>query len=94
MRRTMTFATLAGAGGGLAARWLPAAAGADQFPGTPGPGGNASVFVQTNDPTGNQIVSYQQTARGGLRQVGRTDTGVSASLSEERRWTISPRRAA
>jgi len=71
----MTLATLAGAGAAIAALCLPAAAGADQFPGAPGPGGNASVFVQTNDTTGNQIVSYQQTARGGLRQVGRTDTG-------------------
>ena len=33
------------------------------------------MFVQTNDPTGNQIVSYVHSGRGGLRQVGRVATG-------------------
>ncbi len=73
MRRTLKLATLLGAGAAVAALCLPGAAGADQFQGPSG--GGAPVFVQTNDPTGNQIVSYQRTWGGGLRQVGRTDTG-------------------
>ena len=55
------------AGAGLAAAALclpPAAAGADGLSGPGGPGGagpggdHGPVFVQTNDPTGNQVVSY------------------------------------
>ena len=72
------------AGAGLAAAALclpPAAAGADGLSGPGGPGGagpggdHGPVFVQTNDPTGNQVVSYLQTGHGGLVPVGRFQTG-------------------
>jgi DNA-binding beta-propeller fold protein YncE len=72
MKRTFHLAALLGAGAVIAALCLPAAAGAAQFPG-PSPFG-ATVFAQTNDPSGNQIVSYVQTGSG-LRQVSRYDTG-------------------
>ena len=73
MRRTITLATLAGAGAAVAALCLPAAAGADQPQGHGHPA--APVFVQTNDVTGNQIVTYLPSGQGGLRQVGRVGTG-------------------
>ena len=38
-------------------------------------GSSLPVFVQTNDVTGNQIVTYVPDAHGGLHLVGRTDTG-------------------
>ncbi len=79
MRRTTIMAALAVAGAAVAALCLPAVAGADQFQGPGGPGGPASgsspVFVQTNDTTGNQVVTYLQSNYGGLRQVGRVSTG-------------------
>jgi hypothetical protein len=76
MNRSFHLAALLGAGAAIAALCLPAAAGAAQLPG-PSPFG-APVFAQTNDPSGNQIVSYVQTGSG-LRQVGRYDTGGLAS---------------
>jgi hypothetical protein len=69
MRRTITLATLAGAA--VAALCLPATAGADQFDGQR----EAPVYVQTNDVTGNQIVTYVHSVRGGLREVDRVATG-------------------
>jgi hypothetical protein len=78
MRRTTKLAALAGAGAAVAALCLPAAAGADQYSrpgGPPGVTSTGSVYVQTNDTTGNQIVTYQRTPLGGLRQVSRVDTG-------------------
>ena len=71
MRRFTRLAAAAGAA--IAALCFPAVAGAGQFHGPDGFG--AAVFVQTNDTSGNQIVAYQQSGRGGLREVGRTDTG-------------------
>lgn len=79
MRRIMRWVTMVGAGAIVAALSLPAGAGADGIRGPGGelPSGNdhGPVFVQTNDPTGNQIVAYVQTGRGGLRTVERVDTG-------------------
>jgi hypothetical protein len=84
MRRTIRWAALVGAGAATLALCLPAVAGATtssaaSYPGSGGysgptvPGG--PLFALTNDTTGNQIVSYQQTGRGGLRPVERVDTG-------------------
>ena len=78
MRRSLTLTAIAGAASALAALALPAVAGADGF----GPGGGhdggfghrSTVYVQTNDPTGNQVVTYLSDGRG-LHEVGRTDTG-------------------
>jgi hypothetical protein len=78
MKRSFYLAALLGAGAAFVALCLPAAAGAAQLPG-PSPFG-APVFAQTNDPSGNQIVSYVRTGSG-LRQVGRYDTGgLGASI--------------
>ncbi len=79
MRRTLSLAALAGAAAVIASLTLPAVAGADGFgPGSPGnPGGSgpgSTVYVQTNDPTGNQVVTYLS-SRSGLHEVARTDTG-------------------
>ncbi len=72
MSRLIRLAAVAGAGAAVAALCFPSIAGADQFQ---PPGAGAPVFVQTNDTTGNQIVTYLQTGYRGLRQVDRTDTG-------------------
>jgi hypothetical protein len=71
MKRTFTLAALAGAAAAAVALSLPAAtASADSFfPHF------APVFVQTNDPTGNQIVSYLPGPNGALHQVARFNTG-------------------
>lgn len=80
MRARFTFATLVGAAALVAGLCLPGATGADPIvPPPPGPlhghwFGGVPVFVQTNDPTGNQVVSYLPTGSG-LREVSRVDTG-------------------
>ncbi len=72
MKRTFTLAALAGATAAVVALSVPAVAGADSW--SPG-GGAAPVFVQTNDPTGNQVVSYLPGPTGALHEVGRFNTG-------------------
>lgn len=75
MKRIFTLFTLAALASGTAAAVtlsVPAVAGAGSW--LP-PGGAAPVFVQTNDPTGNQIVSYLPGPNGALHQVGRFNTG-------------------
>jgi hypothetical protein len=78
MRRTLKLTALAGAAATIASLSLPAVAGADGFGPGRGPGGgfdhHSVVYVQTNDPTGNQVVTYVSD-RSGLHEVGRTDTG-------------------
>lgn len=78
MRRTLRLTALAGAVTALAALSLPSAAGADGRGDGPGSGRGSAhpsvVYVQTNDPTGNQIVTYVS-GRRGLTPVGRVDTG-------------------
>ena len=72
MHVSLKLAALTGAAVTIASLTLPAVAGAD---GVGGSSGHLSaVYVQTNDPTGNQIVTYV-TDGGSLHQVGRTDTG-------------------
>lgn len=78
MRPTLRWATLVGAAAAVAALCLPAVAGASPFSGSfpwSGPGQGAPVFALTNDVTGNQVVSYQPTPFGGIREVGRYSTG-------------------
>jgi hypothetical protein len=78
MRRTLTLTALAGAAATIASLCLPAVAGADGFGSGGDQGGGFAhpsvVYVQTNDPTGNQVVTYLSDGRG-LHEVGRTDTG-------------------
>ncbi|MGD0880612.1 MAG: hypothetical protein ABSB09_03445 [Acidimicrobiales bacterium] len=74
MKRTLKLAALAGAVATVTALCLPSVAGADGLPNAPFRS-DAPVYVQTNDPTGNQVVTYLPDARGGLVEVGRTDTG-------------------
>ncbi len=78
MRRTLTLIAIAGAAATVTALCLPGVAGANGFDRGPGDGfghPGAPVFVQTNDQTGNQIVSYVPDTSGALHQVERVDTG-------------------
>ncbi len=60
---------------GLSAFVAPLAAGADTFGHGEGGDGGHAVFVQTNDPSGNQVVSYVRRGDGQLSYVGRFSTG-------------------
>ncbi len=77
MKRINTLTAAAGAA--VAALCLPVVAagtaGADQPSGHGDPSDSAAVFVQTNDMSGNQIVSYTYSGHEGLRQVSRVGTG-------------------
>ena len=74
MRHTFRLAALAGAAATVTALCLPAVAGADGF--GQGRGDNrAPVYVLTNDPAGNQVVTYVPDHHGTLHQVGRRNTG-------------------
>jgi len=78
MRMSLKLAVQTGAATTIASLTLPAVAGADPF--SHGDGGShlSAVYVQTNDPTGNQIVTYLSGGHG-LHEVGRTDA-VSPEL--------------
>jgi 6-phosphogluconolactonase (cycloisomerase 2 family) len=70
-RRTRTISMLAAIAAAAAAA-LPSGAAADSlhdFRGSP------AVFVQTNDPSGNAIVSYRRAPDGSLTKVGTFGTG-------------------
>jgi hypothetical protein len=77
MKRLALFALAAGAGVGLSAAALPAVAGATPSPGFPpiAFGGDAAVFVQTDNPAGNQIVAYHRNDDGTLIPAGTYATG-------------------
>jgi len=82
MRPSLKLAAWTGAAVAIATFAFPAVAGAGGL-GSPGghdgrPGETTTVYVQTNDPTGNQIVTYLSNGDG-LRVVGRTDTGGSGT---------------
>ena len=68
-RRISTLAVVAAAAATAA---LPAGAAAA----TPNsPGISPAVFVQTNDPSGNAVLSYRRAANGSLTQVGTFSAG-------------------
>lgn len=77
MRHTFRLAALAGAAAAVTALCLPAVAGADGIaPAATAPvAGHAPVYVLTNDPSGNQVVTYVPDHHGTLHQVGRRSTG-------------------
>ena len=90
MRRSLILAALTGVAATIAALALPAVAGADGSGRVPAALGHLStVYVQTNDPTGNQIVTYVSEG-GGLHPWGGPTPEGSASTSPARRWTSSP----
>jgi 6-phosphogluconolactonase (cycloisomerase 2 family) len=76
MKRLTRFSMLAGAVG-LATLAVPAVAGADPAPNAPpfsfGP--HEAVFVQTDNPSGNQVVAYHRNANGTLVAAGTYATG-------------------
>jgi len=74
MRHTFRLAALAGAAATVTALCLPAVAGADGL-GQGHGAGHAPVYVLTNDPAGNQVVTYVPDGHGALHQVGRRSTG-------------------
>jgi len=74
MRMSLKLAALTGVAATIASLTLPAVAGADAPSHGEGGGHISAVYVQTNDPTGNQIVTYVSDGRG-LHEVGRTGTG-------------------
>lgn len=74
MRTSLKLAALTGVATTIASLALPVAAGADGIGHGVGGGHFSAVYVQTNDPTGNQIVTYLSDGHG-LHAVGRTDTG-------------------
>lgn len=80
MKRPKSLLAVAGVVATLAAWAGPAAAGPPPGTGSPWQGGGSAVFVQTNDPSGNQIVAYQRDGQGGLQFAGRTDTGGNGTL--------------
>jgi 6-phosphogluconolactonase (cycloisomerase 2 family) len=71
--RTLTRSLLVLAAAGLATAALAGTAGA----GTKGSGRGTDhvVFVQTDNPAGNQVVAYDRAADGSLTQAGVYDTG-------------------
>ena len=74
MRRTLTLTALAGAAATIASLCLPAVAGADGFGSGGDQGGGFAhpsvVYVQTNDPTGNQVVTYLSDGGGSTKSAG------------------------
>jgi 6-phosphogluconolactonase (cycloisomerase 2 family) len=67
--------TAAGAAIGLSVVALPAIAGADPPPSLLGGGGDQAVFVQTDNPSGNQVVAYHRNPNGTLTPAGAYATG-------------------
>jgi 6-phosphogluconolactonase (cycloisomerase 2 family) len=67
-------ALAAGAAVGLGGLAAPAA-GAQDAPGAPAEGGFHAVFVQTDNPAGNQVVAYERAGDGALTPAGTYDTG-------------------
>jgi 6-phosphogluconolactonase (cycloisomerase 2 family) len=80
MRRRIRLAVGIGAILGFSALAAPVAASADGI-GGPGPnfgfgvGGNHAVFVQTDDPAGNQIAAYSRAGNGTLTLAATYNTG-------------------
>src|ERR1700761_3909304 len=83
MKRILRLPVIAGALG-LATVVAPAVAGADPVP-YPSPfhgGAGQAVFVQTDNPSGNQVVAYQRNPDGTLVQEGTYATdGIGGVLN-------------
>ena len=77
MKTLVRFAVAAGAAFGLSALVLPAVAGADPAPNVPAftANGDHAVFVQTDNPAGNQVVAYHRNSNGTLAAAGTYATG-------------------
>lgn len=71
MRRSIRLSVGAGVAVGLGSLFTPLAAGAQGL----GSGDVHAVFVQTNDPAGNQVVVYRRGADGALTFSARYNTG-------------------
>ena len=84
MKSLVRLAATAGAAVGLSAVALPAVAGADPSPEFPpfAVGADHAVFVQTDNPAGNQIVAYQRNDNGTLAPAGTYATGVLGGVLE------------
>ena len=84
MKSLVRLAATAGAAIGLSAVALPAVAGADPSPEFPpfAVGADHAVFVQTDNPAGNQIVAYHRNDDGTLVPAGTYATGGLAAAPE------------
>src|SRR5918999_6080359 len=80
-----------GSGAGAGNAGAPAgSSGSGAGAGNAAPGGgsefdlrNGSVFLQSNDPTNNEVVAFSRSENGKLREVGRYETGGVGSGSFE-----------
>jgi 6-phosphogluconolactonase (cycloisomerase 2 family) len=77
MKTIARFVVAIGAALGLSVVALPAFAGADSAPPSFlfGNGGDHAVFVQTDNPAGNQVVAYHRNVDGTLAPAGTYATG-------------------
>jgi hypothetical protein len=77
MKSLVRLAVAAGAAIGLSVVALPAIAGANPAPNVPSfaIGADHAVFVQTDNPAGNQIVAYHRNIDGTLVPAGTYSTG-------------------
>jgi len=84
MKSLVRLAATAGAAIGLSAVALPAVAGADPSPEFPpfAVGADHAVFVQTDNPAGNQIVAYHRNDDGTLVPAGTYATGGLGGVLE------------
>ena len=78
MKRLVTSLAAAGLAAGIAG-WLgPVAAGAQDIP--LATGADHAVFVQTDNPSGNQIVAYSRADNGTLTWAATYDTGGAGGI--------------
>ena len=77
MKTVARLAVAVAAAIGLSVLALPTLAGANSPPGVPpfAVGADHAVFVQTDNPTGNQIVAYHRNVNGTLVPAGSYSTG-------------------
>jgi len=78
MKKNKALAAIGAMAAGVAAWAGPAAA--DPVTGPGWDGGGHAVFVQTNDPSGNQVVAYQRDEYGRLHLAGRYSTGGNGTV--------------
>jgi 6-phosphogluconolactonase (cycloisomerase 2 family) len=77
MKRIAPLLASLGLGLGIVGLAAPSAGADPAASGTPGagPGAHNVVFVQTDNPAGNQVDAYHRTGNGALALVGTYDTG-------------------